>query len=79
MLVKPCPSTFAKLKAGQHVTDGMYPELCIIQPTGTGGVEWGQLGFEYMKVLQATVINVNHNQMSGITSDFFKANKILKN
>ena len=44
-----------------------------------GRVEWGQLRFNKMKVLQALMINVKNNKLSGITSDFHDVNKILKN
>jgi len=42
-------------------------------------VEWGQLRFDEMKVLQAMMNNVKNNELSEVTSDFHDVNKILKN
>ena len=62
-----------KIKASQKVHDGFCVEMCIPQPMyrGTGEpCEWGQIGFDEMKVTCGVGVNAKSDVMGGITNDF---------
>jgi len=94
LLCQPSTSYLQKLKSKQQVTDGFCPSTCLIQHTyrdnasineladsaaANGGEEWGQVGFDEMKLTRGVVMNTKSHDTVGISKDFCDLNIIVKN
>ena len=54
VLVQPSASLFKQMKGQQQVKDGFCPSMCAIQQHYRDDMEeWGQIGFDEMKILKS--------------------------
>ena len=72
-IIKPSPSYIKKIKGDQKITDGFCVEMLIPQEMhkSTGTTEWGQVGFDKIKIASGIVTNVKNDVMSGMSEDAY--------
>lgn len=78
VLAQPSRSCAQKIKSSQDVADGFSPSCCIIQRTYRDGMmkleeeakkssngEWGQIGFDEMKITKGVIMNATTGETTG--------------